>query len=157
MISSRRGMLAAGSLAAALAVLVTLFTGMTPMGWFNSDRSDLQRLLGPTASLLADERAQLVAWSPDSNYKPKGYYLIQPLGEVAFRQQARTVGLSVNPSPANAEAVWLLPDSVVLPGWAAADVPPGAGLQASGTLGGMAVWLRWYQGQAYTVAWVSSP
>jgi hypothetical protein len=154
MTSTRRRAVAVVSVAAAFAAF---FAWMAAMGWFNSDRSDLRRLLGPTAAILADDSARLAAWAPDSNYKPTSYYLLQMLDEAAFRQQVDAVGLSVGPSPASAEAVWRLPEGVVLQGWAADEVPPGAGLQASGTLGGMAVWLRWHQGQAYTVAWVSSP
>ncbi|MET0333892.1 MAG: hypothetical protein ABW190_06445, partial [Rhizobacter sp.] len=72
-------------------------------------------------------------------------------------QLAQRVSLPVAPTPAFAEAVWRLPPGVTAPDWKAPEVPAGAGLQASGPVGGTVLSMRWHQGHAYIVAKVAGP
>lgn len=142
--------------AVAAAAGFALYPGLTDMGWMRSDHQDLRRLLGSPGDALVSDDSRIAAWTPDANYRPQGYYLLRALDEPGLRALAGQTGLSLSPSGA-AEAVWRLPAPLKLPGWAADQLAPGAGLQARGTLGGAAVWLRWYQGQAFLVVLPSSP
>lgn len=144
------------SLILALVVGLGLYLGWMNMTWFSSDMKDLERMLGPTGATLIED-SRLKAWQPDLNAKPQTYYLQRDLGEAAFRRLAGQAGLGVASVPAVAEAVWRLPPDLAFPGWAAAAVPPGAGLQAGGSVGEAAVWLRWYDGMAYLVVVPSAP
>lgn len=148
MTASRRlwlGALASGVMGAGL------YFGKTDMGWMTSSkRDDLVRLLGAQGEALVGDAA-IAAWVPDPNYKPRSYHLVRALDEAAFRRLAGQAGLAVAASPAVVEGVWRLPDGVTLPGWAAPDVPPGAGLQVHGPVGSTQLWWRWHQGQAFMV------
>ncbi len=132
------------------------FLGLTQMGLFNSHQRDFRRLLGREGASLADDSA-IAAWAPDPNYQPLAYYLQRDLDEAGFRQLASQTGLTVAPTPEVAEAVWRLPAGLAVAGWSAQDIPPGAGLQVSGTVAAAAVWLRWYRGKAYIVVQTSAP
>ncbi|MES2717004.1 MAG: hypothetical protein V4795_14640 [Pseudomonadota bacterium] len=150
-----RRLLMLGAVAALGAAGLATFLGSNSMGWFDSSRKDLGRLLGEHAAVLLDDSARTAAWSPDSNFKPQNFYMLRDMDEATFRRAATRVGLPVGPAPAATDSVWRLPTGVTLPGWLADALPAGAGLQCSGTLGGAAVWMRWYQGHAYVVALVS--
>lgn len=103
------------------------------------------------------EDATVVAWVPDSNYKPQAYYLHRSLDETMFRHLAKQAGLSIVPSPDVVEAIWRLPVGLNFPGWTPEDIPPNAGIQTSGTVGTVAVWVRWYNGNMFLVALPSMP
>jgi hypothetical protein len=150
--AARRTALVAAALAAAGTVA---YLGIRQMGFFSSTERDLRRLLGPGGELADD--ARIAGHAPDPNYKARTFYLLRRLDEAAFRDLAQRVGLGVAPTPKTADAVWRLPEGVVLPGWSAADVPAGTGLQANGNVGSAAVWLRWHQGSAYIVALAVGP
>jgi hypothetical protein len=153
MMSARRTV---PSLILALALGLGAYLGWMNMGWGNSEMKDLKRLLGPVGAALVED-CELVAWQPDLNAKPQAYYLRRRVDEAAFRGLAGQAGFTVAPVPALVEAVWRLPPDLAFPGWAAATVPPGAGLQASGSVGEAAVWLRWHDGAAYMVMLPSAP
>jgi len=137
-------------------IYTTLLLGQTKMGWLNSDRREVQKMLGADGKALVGD-ATIKAWQPDANYKPQSYYLLRELGEQSFRQLAEQAGLEIRPSPEVVEAVWELPEDIKLQDWAPLDVPPTNGLQASGTVGAAALWMRWYQDQLFMVALRSSP
>ena len=131
------------------------YFGSHNMGWFDSSRKDLARLLGVHAAALMDDSTHLAAWSPDTNYKPQSYYAVRDMDEAAFRNTAARVSLQVAAVPAVVDAIWRLPAGVALPGWSADSWPLGAGLQFNGTVGGAAVWMRWHQGRSCLVVLVS--
>ncbi len=143
----------AWGLAALLALLVGvgwLAKGMYDMGFFSSNRQELQQLLGSAGQAIADD-AQWAAWTPDPNHKPRGFYLVRVLDEDGFRRLASSTGLQVTLVPDLVEAVWSLPAGVDLAQWRAPAVPAGSGLQALGAVGGSNVWLRWHEGMLYGV------
>lgn len=134
-----------------------LYPRLTDMSSTRTHQREIRRLLGGAGDDMVTDDTRLAAWLPDPNYKPQAYYLVRPLDEPALRALAQRRGLSLAPSAATTEAIWRLPAGLVLPGWAADAVPPGAGLQAQATLGSAAVWLRWHQGLAYIVVMPSAP
>ncbi len=150
----RRAVVIAAAVAAAG---FALYPGMTDMGWFRPHHQDLRRLLGSPGDALVSDEARIAAWAPDANYRPQAYYLLRAIDEPALQALARQTGLGLAPPGSGQEAVWRLPQGVALDGWAADALAPGAGLQARGTLGGAAVWLRWHQGQAFIVVLPSGP
>lgn len=123
----------------------------------HADAAGLRQLLGDAAEPLLGADATLAAWTPDANYRPQAWYALRPIDEAALHRLAAQQQLVLRPPPAAPEAVWLLPAGVVLPGWRAATLPPEGTLQARGTLGQAAVWLRWHGGMLYLVALVSGP
>ena len=144
-----------GVVIASIISIIVLF-GYAHMEWIGNHRQDLRNLLAPNGEVLVQDAA-IVAWEPDANYKPQAYYLVRSLEEAIFRRLAKQANLTVVPSPEVAEGVWQLPAGLKLHGWTPQDVPPSAGLQASGTVGTAAVWLRWYRGKMFLVALPSSP
>jgi hypothetical protein len=153
MTRSRRALLGA---ALAATVVLTAYTGFAYMGWTTDHRKDLARLLGPAGAALLDG-ASLGAWQPDLNYKPQSYYATRAVDEPGFRKLAADAGLAVRATPQAVEGIWQLPPDVALKEWAPSAVPPGAGLQANGTVGEAAVWMRWYRDRAYVVAQPAAP
>jgi hypothetical protein len=148
MTTSRRALL--GS-AAAAAIALFSYGGWAYMRWNSDYRDDLTRLLGNAgAPLVAD--AAIAVWQPDLNHKPESYFARRTIDEAGFRKIVVDAGLAARPTPDVVEAVWELPPGVALDGWTPSTVPPGAGLQASGIVGDVAVWVRWYRDQAYVVA-----
>ena len=139
---------AAAVLAAGLAGCI----GISSMGWFDSTRRDLQQFRGASGAAWLDNSARLLAWSPDPNYKPQADYLLSTMDEAAFRRAAGSGGLALVPVPPIEQGVWRLPAGVSLSGGQADSLPPGAGLQAQGTVGMVAVAACWHQGHAYLVA-----
>jgi hypothetical protein len=138
------------------AVAFIVYSGQSYMGWNSDHRSDLERLLGPTGAVVADGAA-VAAWQPDPDYKPQGYYATRAVDEAGFRKLAGSVALKVGPTPQVVEGIWQLPPGLSVKDWAPSAVPPGMGLQASGTVGQAAVWMRWYRDKAYIVAQPSAP
>lgn len=124
--------------------------GLNDMGFFSSDKRDLQRLLGEAGAALV-EGAEIVTWQPDPDHKPRAYYALRSVDEAALRGIAGRLGLALGPNPAIEEAVWKLPPGVALQGWAAASLVPGSGLQAQKAMAGANLWLRWHGGRLYVV------
>ena len=133
-----------------LGVLWMTGAGLIDMGFFSSDKRDLQRLLGDRGAALV-EGAEIATWQPDPDHKPSTYYALRSLDEAGLRKLAAHLNMTVAPIPALEEAIWKLPPGVSLPGWAASAVAPGAGLQAQATLGSGNTWLRWHGGQLFVV------
>ena len=143
-------------IAFAAAVALIVYTGFAYMGWTSDHRKELAGLLGPAGTALLDG-ASVAAWQPDANYKPQSYHATRSVDEAGFRELAASAGLAVRPTPQAVEGIWQLPPDVTVKEWAPSAVPPGAGLQASGTVGQAAVWMRWYRDRAYLVAQPSAP
>jgi len=131
--------------------------GQRWMDHHHTDAAGLRQLLGAAAEPLLGWDATLAAWVPDANYRPQAWYAMRPLDAAALHRLAAQQQLVLRPPPAAAEALWQLPAGVVLPGWRAATLPAEGTLQARGTLGQAAVWLRWHGGTLYLVALVSGP
>lgn len=138
------------------AALAIFLVGYMQMIWINQHEREIRHLLGPKGEGLLQD-AQIVAWQPDLNYKPQAYYVVRSADEAGFRRLALQGNLPVIPSPEALEGVWQLPDGLQVRGWTPHNVPPRAGLQASGTIGAGAVWLRWYQGHMFLVVLPSAP
>lgn len=118
-------------------------------------RGELKALLGEGGATIA-EGADITAWQPSLDYKPKAYYWMRSLDEPDFRALVTRAGFLLGPVPAVPEGVWTLPPDIKFAGWTPQAVPAGAGLQANGNLGRAAVWLRWFDGRMYAVALRSS-
>lgn len=136
-------------------IFLIVILGYVKMGWIGNHGQDLRNLLAPAGEALVQDAA-IVAWEPDANYKPQAYYVVRSIDESMFRRLVQLVNLPVVPSPDVAEGIWQLPVGLKLHDWTPQDVPPSAGLQASGTVGASAVWLRWYRGKMFLVALPSS-
>jgi len=142
-----------GALVALMALLGVLWmasAGLNDMGFFSSDKRDLQRLLGEQGAPLVDG-AEIVTWQPDPDHKPRAYYALRSVDEAGLRRLAGPLGVALEPNPAVEVAVWKLPPGVSLPGWAAAAMAPGSGLQAQGGVPGANFWLRWQGGRLFVV------
>lgn len=142
-----------GALVALMALLGVLWmagAGLNDMGFFSSDKRDLQRLLGEPGAALV-EGAEIATWQPDPDHKPRAYYALRSVDEAGLRRMAGPLGLTLEPIPAVELAVWKLPAGVALQGWAAAAMAPGSGLQAQGGVPGANLWLRWQGGRLFVV------
>jgi hypothetical protein len=137
--------------AAAVAAVFAFYPKVTDMSSSRSHLREVRRLLGSAGEAFAPDDSSIAAWAPDPNYKPKRYHLLRQVDEAAFRALAQQASMAVQPSPEASEAVWRLPAGVALAGWTADTVPPGAALQARGGVGEAVVWMRWHQGQLFTV------
>ena len=147
MIGRRSALIAA----AAVAAVFAFYPEVTDMSSSRSHLREVRRLLGSAGEAIAPDDAVIAAWAPDANYKPKQYRLLRAMDEAAFRALAQQAGLTVTPTPEATEAIWRLPAGVSLTGWKADTVPPGAGLQARGGVGGTVTWMRWHQGELFVV------
>lgn len=142
-----------GALLALLILIGILWltgVGLNDMGFFSSDKQDLRRLLGDPGTALV-EGAEVATWQPDPDHKPSTYYALRSMDESNMRKLAKSLGMTVAPIPALEEAIWKLPPEVRLPGWAAAAVAPGDGLQGQATFGSANAWMRWHGGQLFVV------
>lgn len=113
------------------------------MGWFSSEKDDVERLLGSSARALT-EQSEIASWQPNLNYKAFNYFLQRAGDQAEFRSIADELGVSVQEITGIEEAIWELPDGVVLGGWLGNSVPVGEGLQATGMVGRSMVRLKWY-------------
>lgn len=138
------------ALIALLGLVVVGLLGLNDMGFFSNDKRDLRRLLGDAGAVLIDD-AEVVAWQPDPDHKPRAYYVLRRLDEADFRRLTAQLSLTLAPNPALDEAIWKLPPDLDLPAWAAPSITPGAGLQAQAALGGGNAWLRWHAGTLFLV------
>jgi hypothetical protein len=129
-----------------------------PMSANRKAIAEMQRLLGAAGAELVSAGDAVAEWAPDPNYKAQAYYAWRSQSEAEFRKALSKAGLEARPTTAADQAVWRLPDDVRLPGW---DPVPAAGntrlLQADGTVGSGAVWMRWHGGRAYLVVQPSGP
>lgn len=146
-------LVARGRQLALIALLVIVLTGLISlhgMGFFSSNKRELKQLLGDAGGALIDE-AEVVAWQPDPNYKPRAYYVLRPMDEKLFRQLATKLNMTAAPTSALDEAIWKLPPDLHLPDWGAQEVTPGSGLESRGSLDSFNIWMRWHGGKMFLV------
>ena len=118
--------------------------------FFSSNKQELKHLLADAGAVLIDE-AEVVAWQPDPNYKPRAYYVVCPMDEKRYRQLAEQLSLTVTAASTLDEAIWMLPPDLHFPEWVAQEVTPEAGLESRGSLGSANIWLRWHAGKMFLV------
>lgn len=117
---------------------------------FSSEKQDLAAILGSAGEAWID-RAEVVAWAPDPNYKPQSYYAVVETTEKEFRAWAAAQKLDVSDVRTIPAGVLTLPKDVHHPRWLGGTSVEDTGLDAQGAVGSAAMWARFQHNVMYVV------
>jgi hypothetical protein len=147
---TRGAVMLALSVASAFVVGMFVMPKGTTVWRSGSDRDALAGILGSAASTWLAE-AEIVAWTPDPNFKPRSYYVVRQMSEDDFRVWAAAAKLRVSDGPGIPSGVFVTPEGVKLTRWVRKAEAGADGLDAQGTTDRAAIWSRWQRGFGFTV------
>lgn len=139
----------------ATALLALLAIALTVTRQKNMDSSDAARkhLLTALGASFAPvlEKAEIIAYAPDPNYKPRKYFVVHEMTREAFRTWAAQAQIKTGAVPNVPPAIWHLPAAVKPSRWIAAGHADAESEEGVGSLPNAMIWSRWTGGIAFTV------
>ena len=146
--STRRAALTLATILVVVVGALAVVKGI-PVWSSGRDQKALTDILGSAApSWLAD--AEVVAWTPDPNYKAQSYFAVASVAETDFKSWSATAHLAVTDTPSIPAGVFVLPKGVTLRRWVS-ETEAGPLVDAEGTIARASVWARWQGGVSYLV------